>query len=194
MIRHLVVLSIVGSFCLGLAACSGSKGDDTCTQTAAIQTLFPADNEVPGWTVQNGATFQTANTNQALTDIIDGAADPYIDAGFLVWGRQLYTDGTHNIDFQVYQLPSVAKNDAIWADMITNAKYRQANTASGWTDIADIGEAARYADTGNNWWVEARECAYQIDSLTTLVAGGKDAATLTAAEAFVKAAAAKLPK
>ncbi|MBI5508431.1 MAG: hypothetical protein HY903_06745 [Deltaproteobacteria bacterium] len=194
MLRTLVL--VVG---VGVAAVGCDGGDDTparCTNTAALATVFPADGEVAGFTVAAGSTFETASTKNDLVALIDGAADPFTDNGFVTWGRQHYTDGSNTLDYQVYQMPSVAANETTWAAELDPAKsYRQSQVAGGWTDVAGIGDAARVANGGAAvWWYGVRKCAYQVDAHITDLSGTKSDATKTAAETYLKAAVAKIPE
>ena len=195
LLRPIFCSIAVMGLCLA-TACDGSKSDDTCTQTPAIATLFPADGEIGSWAIEAGSTFETGTTRDELVPIIDGAADPFVDNGFLAWGRQHYSDTTNSIDYQLYQMPSVAKNQETWDALVDPTKnYRQSMVTGGWTAIDGLGDAARVASgSTSSWWFGVRKCAYQVDAhVTDKATGTKSEATKTAGVTFLTAAVAKVP-
>lgn len=62
--------------------------------------LLPADNDISGFLRKGGAAVMT--DQQSIYNAIDGQAEVYIDYGFAEGVKQLYSNGTVDIDVQIF--------------------------------------------------------------------------------------------
>lgn len=173
------------SLCLALAlvACGPST-----PPPPTLEELFPANNEVGAWTedTSSGAAgVETAKTTDEVFALINGDAQAFVDRGFVAFGRERYTDGTHLIDLRVWQLKSSTAAMATYDALVLDAPTYKANT---WTELT-VGHGGRIADTGSTWWVNAHDGVYIIE----VKAQPKDDTSRADAEAFAKAVADKIP-
>jgi hypothetical protein len=136
--------------------CSSDSGPSGAT----FEELFPANGTVTGFTVS--ATLQTAHTTLEVQNLIDGAADPFVAAGFTAFGRQGYRNGGYTVTLDVWQMKDAATAATVYTSLLTNSLYASAT----WSDVA-IGDGARIADTGTTWWVNVKKGSYHVQVRTT---------------------------
>jgi len=175
---------------LALAAGCGGGDDD---QPIAIESLFPADNEVGSFvedTSAGAAGVEVAETSAEIEALIDGDAVPFDDAGFLVFGRQQYTDGgSYQVEVRVYEMPSATVAAQLYTDLVVERDLYSTNT---WSDLA-IGEASRIANTnGTSFWLNVQKGAYYFE-VRINQATIDDTVSQANAEAFGTAIAGKIP-
>ncbi len=188
MLRTTTIL--LATVALTLASGCGGGDDD---QPIAIETLFPADGEVGSFVEDTGAGaagVEVAETSNEIEALIDGDAVPFDAAGFLVFGRQQYTDGgSYQLEVRVYEMPSAAVAAELYADLVVERDLYSTNT---WTDL-DIGEASRIANTnGTSFWLNVQKGVYYFE-VRINQATIDDTVSQGHAEAFGTAIAGKIP-
>jgi len=155
---------------------------------APIDSFFPKDNEVGTWVEDSSvgkAGVEVATTSKETTDLVDGAADPFIEKGMVGFAWQSYVKDTYKLDLRVWQFKSAAAAKEAYDWLFTNASLYKAST---WSDLA-VGDAGKVADTGGSWWLSARKGAYIIEAKIL----PKDATSRTDVEAIGTAVAGKIP-
>ncbi len=170
--------SLISCAALGLGAVlsgcgGGSSGGGGAS--SALQ-LVPASNAVAGWTFDasnsktaNGAA--TATTEQATSDLIDGASADFFAAPYapVLFAWETYVNSTIStvdtttgvpdqqfpngatLDLKILQLPSTAQAAGLYGALTSASLY----DGKQWTDPSSpqVGTASRVADTGTNWWI-----------------------------------------
>jgi hypothetical protein len=199
LIRTVATATLGLGICLAVVGCGADTNDNpqTCTTTPEFTSLFPANNEVTGWTIGPVTAFRTTSSDTEIERMIDGAAEPYIDLGFEVWGERQYTDGTNSLLLDLFQVASVAKNQQIWnAELAAGSTYTHWTTINGWADMNGLGDAARVANVNDiNLIYDARKCAYQLEATASnQTTGSMDAAGRSAVETFLKAVLDRIPQ
>jgi hypothetical protein len=169
-----------------LALAASGCGPSPATPKA-IDTLFPKDGEVSGWNEDTtlgkpGVEVYVGST--AVTGAIDGAADSFIQKGMEQMARQYYLKGTEKLEVRIWQMKDAAATKDLWDYLVTSDKLYKAVT---WTDDTG-GDAARVADTGNNWWFNSRKGLYFVE----LTLGPNDANGKTDVRAFAGAVVGKM--
>jgi hypothetical protein len=167
---------------LALAACGGSSS----SSAPDIKTFFPASNEVVGWTQVAAKPLQVGVGATGASDLVDGAADPFITQGLVQLAMASYDKGNDVLDLRVWQMKDAASAASVYTALLGNSLY----SANTWgTCPTAIGSDCRIADTGGHWWVNTRKGAYHVEALIA----PKDASTDDDAIAFLQAVLAKIP-
>lgn len=178
-------LGLILSLAILTAACGG--GSD-----AGIETFFPADDEVAGWT-ENPAVGQAgvevATSVAEAEALVNGDAESFSAAGFTAFARQHYVKaGGYQLELRIWEMNDAATAESIYADLAMNDSLYSIYT---WETVA-VGQAGRVADTGANWWVNARKGAYHIEAKINQM-GTADPAARADVVAFVTAVAGAIP-
>ncbi len=184
--------------CTLLSVALGCGGDDDNTDTNAdagsttgpvtFEQLFPADDEVAGWmedTSQGGAGVDLANSDQEAIDMINGSADPFVEAGFVSLGIEYYASGDATLELRVWEMNNASVARELFGFLATDdAIY----SVPSWEALDGVGQEARIANTGASFWVNARSGAHIVESKINQVdeQGREDA------EAFATVVIAKL--
>jgi hypothetical protein len=169
---------------LALVSCGGGGGSDS------LDSFFPADNEVAGWTRSPaGSSPQVANGFNAAEALVDGDADPFNEAPspFVAFAWQLYAKGDYAMDFRIWEMPDAAACASLWTHLSTNvATY----TSKTW-GAESIGDSGHSAETASFWWINSCVDKYFLEARVSMSAGGEpDATAHTDGVAFMQAVAA----
>lgn len=159
----------------------------TDDEPVAIESLFPANNEVGTWvedTSKGQAGVQVSNSAAEAQADVDGDADSFEDT-MVAFAREFYQNGTHTMELRVWQMQDAAACSAVYDELVTSDPLYTSNT---WT-AASLGEAGRVADTGTQWWHNVRKAAYHIEAKTE----ANDADGKSGAEAMIGAVLDKIP-
>jgi len=161
------------------AGCSTEPADGG---PVAIESLFPADNEVGTWvedTSVGASGVEVASTPAEAEALIDGDAEPFTAHGFSKFAIEHYVDGTPQLELRVWEMPDAAGATEIYDYLVANDSIYM---ASSWEDVS-IGAAGRASNTGASWWVNARSGAYYIEAKINDTSNG----ARTDAQAFASA-------
>lgn len=143
---------------VGLPACGGDDGPGE----TKFEDLFPASSAIGSWTEDSskgGAGVEVASTDKAVTDLINGDADPFTKRGFASFGRQYYTDGTYSLELRIWQMTDATKSTEVYDALPTeDARY-----GGDWETLS-MGDAARITDRGSSWTLHARKAAYFLEA------------------------------
>jgi hypothetical protein len=135
-----------------LAGCGSSSSGD-CTGLCA---LVPASNEVSGWT--RSGNLRLLSDSQAMQGYndggLDGAAEPFHDAGLAQVAVQNFANGSGQIILRVWQLNSTGAATTAFQDARTG--YGSGTVLNG------VGDAGRILDDGVNLTVDVRKGVYFI--------------------------------
>ncbi len=174
---------------LALAAALSALGCGPANKPPpAIESFFPADNEVAGWAEDASVGkpgVEVATTAKAATDLVDGAADPFVSQGMVGFAWQTYVKGTYQLDLRVWQFASAPAGADAFTWLFANASLYKANT---WTDVA-VGTSGKVSDTGSGWWLSANKGAYIIEAKVK----PKDSTSRADVETVTAAVAGKMP-
>ncbi len=175
---------------ISVIACGGDGGGTGGTggdggANPAIDTVFPADNAIGTWVIDdvhgdgganpltNPAGVEVAETNTELVALINGGADPFTDRNFVQFGREYYTDGTYEAIVWIFEMPDTAVATDLYENLFTLALYDYM------TDSVTAGDAARAGNNGLVWNYHARKDEYFFLVENVLNdAGGLTAGTL----------------
>jgi hypothetical protein len=169
-----------------LVACGGSSSNSE-KPSLDISTLFPADNEVPGWTRADALRVLPAATAGAGYGQggVNGDADAFVARGLVQLGIQRFAKGNAQLELRVWQMADAAAELAVWTFLTTSdPRYSGAQ----WT-AQSLGDAGRIANTGTYWWLVTRKGAYQVEATIQ----PSDATARTDVVTFVGAVLAKIP-
>jgi hypothetical protein len=172
---------------LPLALLCACPPADSGEDPPAIETLFPKNSEVGTWiedTSKGTAGVQVSNSAAEAQADVDGDADSF-ENDMVAFAREFYTNTTHTMELRVWQLKDASACTRIYDDLVVNDPLYTSNT---WT-AATLGDAGRVADTGTQWWHNARKKAYHIEAKTQ----ANDADGKSAAEAMITAVTDKIP-
>ena len=91
--------------------------------------LLPRDNDISGW--MRDWTFVEATNYASLYDLIDGAAQIFIDNGFVSAVFQNYTDGSGlQLELRIYEMDSEENAQRIYDELAPAAIISIAQQAS----------------------------------------------------------------
>lgn len=174
-------------FILALAAvvaCGSSKKDEP--QVLDLAARFPASNEVAGWTRDAVNPVQVGVGRAGATALVDGAADPFVADGLVQLGMAGYLKTGETLNpVRIWHMSSAAAAQAVYGHLLSNSLY----AANTWDPCPTaVGEACRFADTGNNYWFNTRKGAFHVEATIN-----KTATSSADALAFLAALLAKLP-
>jgi hypothetical protein len=156
---------IVVAAVLALASCGGGGS------SASLDSFFPADNEVSGWTrTPTGSVPDVANGFNAAEALVDGDADPFNTAPspFVAFGWQLYTNGDYAMDFRIWEMPDAAGCASLWEYLLSDAATYKSKT---W-GAESIGDAGHSAEGAAFWWINSCADKYFLEARVSLSAGG----------------------
>lgn len=173
---------------VALVACGGGGSDDS------LAALFPADNEVAGWTADPpGFPPEVALDHDAAEALVDGDIAPFAAAPspFVAFAMQLYTNAEdYNADLRVWEVADAAGCASMYDYLVTEAPTFSSKT---WTDEA-VGDMGRSAESAAFSWINACVDKYFVECKVTPPAGGMpDATSHDAGIALVQALAANVP-
>ncbi|OGJ89970.1 MAG: hypothetical protein A2268_08285 [Candidatus Raymondbacteria bacterium RifOxyA12_full_50_37] len=77
--------------------------------------MLPADNDISGFVKKGSPAVMT--DYQTIMDAIDGAAEKYIDYGFVEGVQQLYGNGAVNVDVQIFNHGSTENATGIFQEL-----------------------------------------------------------------------------
>ena len=182
------------TFCtaFGLLSCGSSTSENTNTDTSTKTStstpttkgaldLVPAENDLPGWTVDKtankGGTAQPMSGVSKLDveNLIDGAASPFFNAPniprLFVW--QNYINSTiaaaqpEGAQLYVYvlEMPSADLAKGLYTSVLTLSEYnRKEGTSEDWKAISpSLGTESRMEDTGSQWWINFHQGVYYVE-------------------------------
>ena len=92
-----VILCILVSVLLTLFLCRKSIGPGAGSDP---NDLLPLNDDISGFTKKG--TAASMNDYQTILDAIDGAAEKYIDYGFVEGVQQIFTNGSIDIDVRIF--------------------------------------------------------------------------------------------
>jgi hypothetical protein len=164
---------------VALVGCGGgSSGGAGGSGGGTFLDLVPRDNTISGWVVDQtvaktaGQVAATATTEQAVTDLIDGAAadffaSPYTPQNF-AWQNYLNaslpspmgaTTGS-TMKLYILQMPS-GQPCNLYASLLNVALY----SSNTWTDPTTpaIGTKSRITDSGTDWWINFCKGSYYVE-------------------------------
>jgi hypothetical protein len=177
----IVVLAAV----LALASCGGGS-------SASLDSFFPADDEVAGWTRSPaGSAPAVANGFNAAEALVDGDADPFNEAPspFVAFAWQLYAHADYSMDFRIWEMPDAAGCTSLYDYLVTEVATYNSKT---WGDES-IGDEGHSAETAVFWWINSCVDKYFLEARVSLISGdAPDAAAHDAGVAFMQAVAATI--
>jgi hypothetical protein len=180
----------------GLFAC-GSNG----SSGGGVEDLFPKDNTVSGWTVDQsdtniakGKPAAVATTKQQATDdfSLDGAVEPFYAPGFtpVKFAMQAYVNSGMSATAQLYivQMPDADQAEKLYASLPPNSLY----SSNVWEDPSGtlVGTNSRITDTGVTWWINFYKGIYYAQLKVKPSSGGDT--TKNETYKFAQAVAAKM--
>ncbi|MBN1982016.1 MAG: hypothetical protein JW795_10815 [Chitinivibrionales bacterium] len=87
-------LACILSLTLSCRFTTSSQAGGDCTD------LLPADNDISGFLRQGSSAVMT--DEKTIFDAIDGAAEKYIEFGFIEGVEQLYSNGSMTVDVRIF--------------------------------------------------------------------------------------------
>jgi hypothetical protein len=149
---------------LALASCGGGS-------SASLDSFFPADDEVTGWTSSPaGSVPAVANGFNAAEALVDGDADPFNEAPspFVAFAWQLYVNGDYAMDFRIWEMPDAAGCASLWPYLTAEVATYMSKT---W-GAESIGDGGHSAEGAAYWWINSCADKYFLEARVSLVAGG----------------------
>ncbi len=140
-VSGLLILGFSVLFC-GLAW--PEQASERPEKLLGIMTLFPADDEIPGW--KRAEKTLRASNQEDLYSIFNGGASLYLQHGFRSLVVQSY-ENSKGTDLEVYIFDQGAPQNT--ADLYVNP-FTKPNRIK---EIADLGEKARIDMTPLFWYV-----------------------------------------
>ena len=188
--RMLVPAGILG---LVLVACGGGSAG------SGIEALFPRNETVAGWTVDQSdgntvarhktAAVATSKTQAAVDLQLGDAVEPFY-AGYspkkLALQSYVNSNMGGTVVVIVLEMPTADQAAALYGSLVSDVSY----SSSVWEDPANVGTASRIADTGTTWWVNFYQGVYYVED--KLYPSGGDATTRADALEFAQAIAQKI--
>ena len=172
--------------CATVVTCGG--GDDGDAEVA-IESLFPANQEIGAWaenTNLGDPGVEVYETKKAANDRVNGDADPFTDRNFAAFGREFYADGTFTLELRLWQMPDAATATDVYGGILQeDARYKGAT----WDDLDVGGTAGRIADTGSAWMINATKSKYFVEASGITP---NDMAGQEAGQSFVRSVLAKI--
>ncbi|MBI5480730.1 MAG: hypothetical protein HY906_17865 [Deltaproteobacteria bacterium] len=169
-----------------LGACGGGSS------STSLDSFFPADNEVTGWTADPaGSAPQVAPDRDAAEALVDGDIAPFEAAPspFVAFAMLKYVNGDYTNDFRIWEVADAAGCSSMYDYLVVNAPTFSSKT---WSDES-IGAQGRSATSAAFWWFNACVDKYFLESKVALAAGGQpDQAAHDLGLTFVQAVAAKI--
>ena len=171
-----------------------SCGDDETETLPKLETLFPADNAITGWTVDSDPSKKSgiADDDNGIVALINGGAEAFLKRDYTAFGLKQYKNNTYRMELRIWQFKSTTVSKEIYGAVTSESSSHAAST---WTDTA-MGEAARVAETGDSFWYNVRKKVYLVEGTAkdSVAVGQPDPACKTAAEAFLSGVLAGMPK
>jgi len=100
-------------------SCGEENGDEEPRDKTPIE-LLPRDDDIGGW-MREGMPIEATNYNE-LYDVINGAAQQYIDNGFVSAAFQDYKNTAGLLlELKIYELDSETSVDALYDELATGA-------------------------------------------------------------------------
>jgi len=172
----------------GGANANAEGGYTSDSDQITFDQLFPADDEVAGWAEdpsQGSAGVELANSDQEAIDMINGAADPFVEHGFIRLGIEHYASGDATLELRIWKMNNASVARQLYSYLASDdAVY----AVVAWEDLDGMGQEARIADTGAAIWVNARSGAHLVESKINQV----DDQARTDVQAFAIAVLSKL--
>ncbi len=106
-------------------------GTETPEGRQSLMELLPRDGDISGW--QRDGTFSEASNYTSLYDLIDGAADRFIDYGFVSSVFQNYRDESGlQIELRIYEMDSEVNARRIYDELVPASMIP-------WVDVVETG-------------------------------------------------------
>ena len=127
--RYIFVIAAVILMAGFLGACG--EGEESPGDRQSLVELLPRDGDISGWT-RDGA-FSEATNYTSLYDLIDGAAEKFIDNGFVSSVFQSYRDAAGlQLELRIYQMDSEENARKLYDELVPAATIP-------WVDSVETG-------------------------------------------------------
>jgi len=159
-----------------------------------LESLFPADNEVAGWTEDPSdghPGVAVAHSYAEAEALVDGDADPFNSSPhpFVAFAWQTYLNGTHKADFRIWEMKDAAGCQTTMSYLLENVPTFTSKT---WT-AESVGDAGKSAQTASFVWLIACKGKYFLEERVLMAGGGApDSAAHDKGLALIQAVAAKV--
>ncbi len=141
-------LLIAGLLIMALVACTKENGEPVPKD---VVDLLPADNEISGWT--KSSALEIAENQTQLFALIDGAADTYVNDGFVKCAFQKYSGNISGapieLELRIFDMDTTANADKVYHDLTTGSETPWTGDNPG--EEARIDQSPLYAYNLDLW-------------------------------------------